>query len=96
MKHSPPFIPEGVGPHARAMASTHAVGIVMAPHWSGMSVETYIERVQQAVEDHGTTPAFTFVRRYHDHPAFIDVPQPNGCARPSSLVPGGGSRPTRR
>jgi ferrochelatase len=36
-----------------------------------MSIETYIERVQQAVEDQGTTPAFTFVRSYHDHPAFV-------------------------
>jgi ferrochelatase len=36
-----------------------------------MSVETYIERVEQAVDDHGETPAFTFVRSYHDHPAFI-------------------------
>ena len=70
MKHSPPFIPEGVE-RMRADGVEYAVGIVMAPHWSGMSVETYIERVQQAVPDEGVGPAFTFVRRYHDHPAFI-------------------------
>ena len=29
----------------RADGVERAVGIVMAPHWSGMSVETYIERV---------------------------------------------------
>ena len=28
-----------------------AVGIVMAPHWSGMSVETYVERVRDAAGD---------------------------------------------
>ncbi len=71
MKHSPPFIYEGVEAMRRD-GIVEAVGIVMAPHWSGMSVETYVERVQQAVEDNGTTPAFTFVRHYHDHPAFID------------------------
>ena len=70
MKHSPPFIPDGVD-SMRADGIERGIGIVMAPHWSGMSVETYIERVQQAVEDHGEAPAFTFVRSYHDHPAFI-------------------------
>ena len=71
MKHSPPFIPEGVDGACARTASSAAIGIVMAPHWSGMSVETYVERVQQAVEDHGDDAAFTFVRSYHDHPAFI-------------------------
>ena len=56
MKHSPPFIPEGVE-RMRADGVEHAVGIVMAPHWSGMSVETYVERVQQAVADEGVGPA---------------------------------------
>lgn len=70
MKHSPPFIPDAVEA-MRADGIERGIGIVMAPHWSGMSVETYIERVQQAVEEHGETPAFTFVRRYHDHPAFV-------------------------
>ncbi len=70
MKHSPPFIPDGVEAMRRD-GIERAVGIVMAPHWSGMSVETYVERVQQAVTDGGIGPAFTFVRSYHDHPAFI-------------------------
>ena len=70
MKHSPPFIPEAVE-RMRADGIARAVGIVMAPHWSGMSVETYIERVEQAIADQGSGPAFTYVRRYHDHPAFV-------------------------
>jgi protoporphyrin/coproporphyrin ferrochelatase len=70
MKHSPPFIPEGVEA-MRNDGIERGIGIVMAPHWSGMSVETYVERVQQAIDDHGETPVFTFVRSYHDHPAFI-------------------------
>jgi len=69
MKHSPPFIPEGIET-MRADGVARGVGIVMAPHWSGMSVETYIERVVRATSD-GGGPRFTFVRSYHDHPAFI-------------------------
>lgn len=69
MKHSPPFIPEGVAA-MRADGVTRGVGIVMAPHWSGMSVETYVERTLEAARGDG--PGFTFVRSYHDHPAFID------------------------
>ena len=70
MKHSEPFIPQAIAT-MRADGIERAIGIVMAPHWSGMSVETYIERVIQATEDDGGGPAFTFVRTYHDHPAFI-------------------------
>jgi ferrochelatase len=70
MKHSPPFIPEAVAAMA-ADGVTHAVGIVMAPHWSGMSVETYIERTQAAIEEQRVDLTMTFVRSFHDHPAFI-------------------------
>jgi protoporphyrin/coproporphyrin ferrochelatase len=69
MKHSPPFIQETVE-RMREDGISRAVGIVMAPHWSGMSVETYIDRVREASERLGG-PSFTFVRSYHDHPAFI-------------------------
>ena len=68
MKHSPPSIPDTVT-EMRANGIERAVGIVMAPHWSGMSVESYVERVSDAAAVGG--PAFTFVRSYHDHPAFI-------------------------
>jgi ferrochelatase len=70
MKHSQPFIAEAV----RDMSEDgveRAVGVVMAPHWSGMSVETYIDRVREAAGD--GPPSFTFVRSYHDHPAFVEL-----------------------
>jgi len=69
MKHSPPFIQEGVA-RMREDGIERAVGIVMAPHWSAMSVETYVERVEGVVEAHGG-PSFTFVRSWYDHPAFV-------------------------
>jgi ferrochelatase len=68
MKHSPPFIPEAVD-RMRADGVERAVGIVMAPHWSGMSVETYLERVDAALDVGG--PEVSFIRSYHDHPSFV-------------------------
>jgi ferrochelatase len=69
MKHSPPSIAEGVA-HMLEDGIERAVGLVLAPHWSGMSVETYMERVEKAVADHGG-PSFTFIRHWYDHPAFV-------------------------
>ena len=70
MKHSPPFIAEGVeAMHADGIE--RAVGLVLAPHWSGMSVETYVERVEKTVAD-GGGPPFTFVREWWDRPSFLD------------------------
>jgi ferrochelatase len=71
MKHSPPFITEAVE-RMRTDGIDRAIGIVMAPHWSGMSVETYIERVERAIAERGG-PRFAFVRSYHDHPLFVDL-----------------------
>jgi ferrochelatase len=71
MKHSPPFISEGVS-EMRSDGIERAVGIVMAPHWSGMSVGSYIERVREAVGG-AKRPEFTFVRSYSSYPAFIDL-----------------------
>jgi ferrochelatase len=70
MKHSPPSIPGAVARMA-ADGVHRAVGIVMAPHWSGMSVETYVGRVLDAVEEQGVDLSVTFVRSFHDHPMFI-------------------------
>jgi len=71
MKHSPPFIADGVK-EMRAAGIRRAVGLVMAPHWSGMSVETYIERVERAVAERGG-PSFTFVRQWYDDPGFVEL-----------------------
>ena len=70
MKHSTPFIPEGVEA-MRADGVDRAVGIVMAPHWSGMSIETYVERTLQAIDQQGGGIEMSFVRSFHDHPAFV-------------------------
>jgi ferrochelatase len=68
MKHSSPFIAEAIE-RMRTDGIERAIGIVMAPHWSGMSIQTYVERVREEVGD--GPPSFTFVRSYHDRPAFV-------------------------
>jgi protoporphyrin/coproporphyrin ferrochelatase len=70
MKHSAPSIPEAVA-RMREDGIERAVGIVMAPHWSGMSVETYVERVRAALDELWGGPSFSFVRSYHAHPSFV-------------------------
>ena len=68
MKHSPPFIAETID-RMRQDGIERAIGIVMAPHWSGMSVEDYLDRVRRDVGE--GPPAFDFVRSYHDDPRFV-------------------------
>lgn len=70
MKHSPPFIADAVR-SMRDDGIERAVGLVMAPHWSGMSIETYVERARRAVDELGGGPDLSFVRSYHDHPSFV-------------------------
>ncbi|HWL90240.1 MAG TPA: ferrochelatase [Actinomycetota bacterium] len=70
MKHSAPFISEAVE-RMRHDGVERAIGVVMAPHWSGMSVETYVDRVRDAIDELGGGPSFSFVRSYHSHPSFV-------------------------
>ena len=71
MKHSPPWIADALE-EMRRDGIERAVGIVMAPHWSGMSVGSYRDRVERNVAERGG-PAFTYVESFHDHPAFVDL-----------------------
>ncbi len=71
MKHSAPWIADAIAAMRRD-GIARAVGIVMAPHWSSMSIDTYRERVERIVEQEGG-PAFTFVESFHDHPMFIEL-----------------------
>lgn len=70
LKHAHPFIEDGV----QAMADqgiTRAVGVVLAPHYSAMSVGGYIKRAKEKAESLGVEMAF--VESYHLHPKLIEV-----------------------
>ncbi|ANE48315.1 ferrochelatase [Paenibacillus swuensis] len=70
LKHAVPYIEDGVHKMAKD-GINHAVGIVLAPHFSTMSVGSYIKRAQQAAEEAGL--AMSFVESYHLHPQLIDA-----------------------
>ncbi|MDB5083545.1 MAG: ferrochelatase [Bacilli bacterium] len=68
MKHAHPFIDETVN-QMRDDCIERAVGIVLAPHYSAMSVGTYIAGAEEAAKQDG--PAFSFVQSWHLEPAFL-------------------------
>lgn len=70
LKHARPFIEDGVEAMVRD-GITQAIGIVLAPHYSVMSVGTYIKRAKEKADACGID--MEFVESYHMHPELIDV-----------------------
>ena len=69
MKHWTPRIPEAA---ARAIAdgAERIVGLVLAPHFSRMSVGGYRARVEQSLDG---SVELVFIPSWHDHGPFLDV-----------------------
>ncbi|MDF2714339.1 MAG: ferrochelatase [Paenibacillus sp.] len=70
LKHASPFIEDGVKQMA-ADGIKEAVGVVLAPHYSVMSVGGYIKRAQETAEPLGLS--IRFVKSYHLHPLLIQA-----------------------
>lgn len=70
LKHARPFIEDGVEQMAQD-GIKKAVGIVLAPHYSTMSVESYIKRAQAKADEVGVE--MTYVKSYHLHPQLIEA-----------------------
>jgi ferrochelatase len=62
LKHAHPMVEEGVQQMVKD-GITHAVGIVLAPHYSAMSVGGYIKRAEKAAEAAGLS--IQFIESYH-------------------------------
>jgi ferrochelatase len=69
MKHWRPRIADAVE-SALAGGATHIVGLVLAPHYSRLSVGQYRERLEAAVDGRAEV---VLVESWHDHPGFVDV-----------------------
>jgi len=69
MRHWQPRIAEAV---ERALdgGADEIVGLVLAPHYSGMSIEKYRAQLVEAVEGRA---AIRFVERWGDEPGFVDL-----------------------
>ena len=71
MKHTHPFIEEAVEQMAKD-GIQKLVGIVLAPHFSNMSIGAYIQTAKQAMEKVHLAES-TFIRQYHLEPHFIEA-----------------------
>jgi protoporphyrin/coproporphyrin ferrochelatase len=69
MKHWTPHIADAVE-SARAAGADSYVGLVLAPHYSALSIKGYEEQLRAAV---GGDAALRFVRSWHDEPGFVAV-----------------------
>ncbi|EGL81556.1 Ferrochelatase [Caldalkalibacillus thermarum TA2.A1] len=70
LKHAHPLIEEGVQQMARD-GIKEAIGIVLAPHYSIMSVGSYVKRAQAEADKAGI--AMRCVKDYHLHPLLIEA-----------------------
>jgi len=71
MKHASPFIEDAVLELAQVGAS-EITGVVLAPHYSRMSVGEYTARAQAAAERAPGSPTVTVVRSWHLAPGYLD------------------------
>lgn len=69
-KHSPPFIADAMREIA-ASGAERAIGLVLAPHFSTMSVGDYSRRARQAAEEIGWDGSFTMIESWHVEPGYI-------------------------
>jgi ferrochelatase len=69
MKHWRPRIAEAVEAAVSGGAETF-VGLVLAPHYSRLSIAGYRERMEQAVQGRAE---LVFIESWHDHEPFLDV-----------------------
>jgi ferrochelatase len=70
MKHWHPFIAEAVEQMAQEGVQ-QAVGVVLAPHYSRMSIGTYIDYAEQARKQFAPAMELRYVERWGSHPLFI-------------------------
>ncbi|MFL5939698.1 MAG: ferrochelatase [Gaiellaceae bacterium] len=70
MKHWRPRIAEAVE-RALETEAARVIGVVLAPHYSRMSVGEYRERLEAALE--GRATELVLVESWHDDPAFVEV-----------------------
>jgi ferrochelatase len=69
MKHWHPRIAEAVEA-ALAGGAERVVGLVLAPHYSALSIAGYRERLEAAIDGRAE---LRFVESWHDHEPFLDV-----------------------
>jgi len=72
MRHWAPWIEEVVG-QMLDDGITHAVSLVLAPHFSTMSIAKYQGKIRDGLEMYRGHIEFEHVQSYHDAPLYIDA-----------------------
>lgn len=70
-KHAAPFIPDAVA-DMNENGIEQAVGIVLAPHYSTMSIGDYARRANRAAEETGWSGKLDMVDSWHLEPGYIN------------------------
>lgn len=70
MKHSAPFIADAVA-RMNAEGIERAVGLVLAPHYSSMSVGDYERRARAAAAEVGWSGELKMIESWHDEEGFV-------------------------
>jgi ferrochelatase len=71
-KHAAPFIPDAIE-EMKTAGVTRAIGLVLAPHYSSMSIGDYARRVAAASESAGWDGSVDMIDSWHREPGFIDL-----------------------
>jgi ferrochelatase len=72
MKHGEPAIASAIA-HMAADGVRSAVGLVLAPHYSSMSVGDYARRAHRAAEEIGWNGKLEIIESWHLEPGFIEL-----------------------
>ncbi|MBE7552091.1 MAG: ferrochelatase [Anaerolineales bacterium] len=72
MRHWSPWIKDAIG-QMYLHGIEEAVGIVMAPHYSSMSIGRYWTKIEEAQQMHGTAIKFSFVNSWYRQPKFLQA-----------------------
>ena len=72
MRHWAPWIEEVVGEMLED-GITHAVSVVLAPHYSALSVAKYGDKIAAGLDLYRGEIAFEHVQSYHDRPLLIEA-----------------------
>jgi ferrochelatase len=72
MRHWKPWILDAVQ-HMKQEEIEEMVGIVMAPHYSSLSIEKYIGKAEEANEQLNASMKTRYIKQWHNHPLFIEA-----------------------
>jgi ferrochelatase len=84
LRHSAPFIEDAVALHAE-QGTTRLVGLVLAPHYSKLSIGGYLERAAAAAAEH--VCELTSIEQWHLTPALTEFLATGLTARRAEMPP---------